>query len=69
MEGSTPHVIDDNSLIFLIDLLNCILDDFDDTLIYADIPLDRARTFSAARSRLSSAFQILNNYNERKRYK
>lgn len=69
MEGSSSHIIDDASLIFLIDLLNCILNDFDDTLIYADIPLDRARTFSAARSRLSSAFQILNNYNERKRYK
>lgn len=68
MENELKY-IDDSSLIFMIDLLNCMINDLEDTLLLNKDDSERMKVMEITKNRLSSAYQTLNNYNIRRRYR
>ena len=54
--------LDNNSLVFMADLLDCMLDDINITLITESDP-EKVKLLSNIKTRITSAFIMLNNFN------
>lgn len=59
--------LDKHSMVFMADLLNCMIDDVNVTLILADDP-ELVNMLDCVNNKLRSAYQILNNFNVRRKY-
>ena len=59
--------LDKYSMVFMADLLNCMIDDVNVTLIIADDP-ELINMLDCVNNKLRSAYQRLNNFNVRRKY-